>query len=379
MKLHRLVLTDFRNYQRCLWEASSSVTVLNGPNGSGKTNLLEALSLLAPGRGLRQAAITDLRRTGTTSWGIAATLENNAHVFQLSTGQNISLEEPGQEQPSANTRRHFLLDGRNIKSQAHIAGYYACIWLTPQMDRLFVEGASGRRRFLDRLVIALSPEHAQQMTAHERSVISRNRLLATRPQETIWLDSIEDSISRHAVAATACRLAFIERMNNTPFTGSDFPQSRFSLVCPIAAQLQQHPALHVEDWLRSVLKQNRVQDRERASTSLGAHRSDFTLYDIASQRPAHLSSSGQQKLMLLGIILSHIQHVTQIRGEGPLVLLDEPLVHLDHHHRTALLKSLPHLKTMTFLTGTEAEAFQGLPPDTEFISVKQGKLLPRNT
>ncbi|MBF0870701.1 DNA replication/repair protein RecF [Gluconobacter japonicus] len=366
MRLTRLALTDFRNYRHSVWKPETNISILTGENGSGKTNLLEAVSLLAPGRGLRNAPLQSLCRTEASQWGVAATLNHGLDQTLLGTGADLS----------ENSRRSFRLDGASVRSQAEIAQVFSCVWLTPQMDRLFLEGASGRRRFLDRLVMALTPDHARQMAAHERSVSSRNRLLADRPNETLWLASLEDSIARHAVAACAARLSLVESMNAHPFSGSDFPQSVLSLNCDITRKLMSASALQVEDWLRAKLRDSRTEDRTRGSTSVGAHKADFLLSDARTGRSAELSSSGQQKAMLIGVVLSHAALIEQSRGDAPVILLDEPLLHLDEPRRDALLVSLLNLNTPVLLTGTDAEPFSALTGKAGFFNVQDGHIQP---
>ncbi|MCQ0041242.1 MAG: DNA replication/repair protein RecF [Bombella sp.] len=365
MNLHRLTLTDFRNYRRCVWEPSATLSVLTGENGSGKTNFLEALSLLAPGRGLLGSPAHMLPRHGTTQWGVAAHLEREGQQFQLSTGLT---ERRG--------RRIFLLDGERTRTMAEIARLYSCVWLTPQMERLFLEGAGSRRRFLDRLTVALLPDHTQQLMAHERSVMSRNRILLEQPDETAWLTSLEESISRHAVAITAARLHLLETLEETPFGNEAFPQTLLELHCPIATALKASPALEVEDKLRHALQQSRLQDKARKSTSIGAHRADMSLRDAMTGRQAAHSSSGQKKIMLLSVILSHAHAISRVWGQAPVILLDEPLTHLDERRRIILMDSLSALKTTTILTGTEAEPFSSIRNIAAFFHVQNGALHP---
>lgn len=368
MKLLRLALTDFRNYQRAVWEPHSLINVLYGPNGSGKTNLLEALSLLAPGRGLHGTPSHRLNRNGTQQWGAVASLQSHGQHFRLATGC----------QGNGNNRRLFLLDDEPVKTQSDIAELCACVWLTPKMDRLFSEGASPKRRFLDRLVAALMPDHAKQLVAHDRSVASRNRILATQPNQSVWLDSVEASISRHAVAITAARLTALEQLHDSSLSVVDFPKVILNLRCSLAEQLRLSPALHVEDWLRDALKKRRETDRTKGLTSIGAHRADFIVSDSVSHQNAAFLSSGQQKIMLLSLILSHGRCVQKSWGEAPLILLDEPFVHLDEKHRSALIEALRPLQTTIVLTGTDAQLFSPMRGWADFIRVEEGNLYPEH-
>jgi len=367
MRLLRLSLTDFRSYPALSWRPASRIAVLFGPNGSGKTNLLEAVSLLMPGRGLRGARTTDLaRHGGAGGWAVAgrfATAEGDVDI-----GSGTPPEGPPD-------RRVFRLDGAAPRSQAEIAARVAAVWLTPQMDRLFQEALSGRRRFLDRLVWALEPGHAREVAAHEAAMVQRNRLLAEARQDPGWLAGLEDAMARHAVAATAGRIALVERLNALPaFPG--FPIARIGLVCPIAARLAEAPALTVEDWLRETLAANRGRDAAAGSTSVGAHRTDMALTEAASGTPAALASTGEQKALLIGVILRHASVIAAARGFTPLLLLDEPAVHLDPRRRAALFDALVRLPAQTLLTGTDAETFRPLSGVAEGLRVHGGELLP---
>ncbi len=326
------------------------MVVVFGANGSGKTNLLEAISLLLPGRGLRGARLAELPRHGAKSWAVAARFATTGGETDIGTG--TAPDGPAD-------RRVFRLDGAAPRSQAEIAQRVAAVWLTPQMDRLFQEGSSGRRRFLDRLVYALEPAHAREVAAFDTANAERNRLLAEGRAEPAWLAGLEEEMARHAVAATAARAVLVAHLNAALAGGAAgaFPAARMALVCPIAERLAGASALAVEDWLRVTLAANRARDAAVGSAAIGAHRADMTLTDAATGVPAALASTGQQKALLVGVILGHAALLAEARGFAPLLLLDEPAVHLDAVRRTALFEALVRLPAQVFVTGVDRETF----------------------
>ncbi|HVY17254.1 MAG TPA: DNA replication/repair protein RecF [Rhodopila sp.] len=374
LRLLRLKLTDFRNYPALTWHPAPRISVLFGANGSGKTNLLEAVSLLVPGRGLRGARAGDLaRHGGDGGWAVAGRFDTPEGETDIGTGALNQGE-----------RRAFRVDGAPPRSQAEIGRRIAAVWLTPQMDRLFTESLSGRRRFLDRLVWALEPNHAREIAAHDTAVGSRNRLLAEGRAkgrqdlgrlDPAWLAGIEDAIARHAVAATAARLILVRRLNEHT-AASGFPPARMDLACPIAERLASEPALAVEDWLRAELQASRTRDSAAGSTSLGAHRTDMLLTDLATGTPAALASTGQQKALLIGVILAHARLIETVRGFAPLLLLDEPAVHLDADRRSALWTVLMDLPAQTLVTGTDSETFLPLAGCASAWAVGGGQITP---
>jgi DNA replication and repair protein RecF len=360
LRLLRLTLTDFRNYPFLAWRPAARLSAIAGPNGSGKTNLLEALSLVVPGRGLRGAKGAELaRRDGPGQWAVAARLDTPEGTLDIGTG---TLPDGPPD------RRVFRMDGAAPRSQAEVAARLAAVWLTPQMDRLFQEGASGRRRFLDRLVYALEPGHAREVAAHDTAVAGRNRLLAAGRADPAWLSGLEDAIARHAVAATAARAALVARLNAAIAEGAaaPFPAARLGLSDPIADRLAEQRALATEHWLRDRLAATREADRAAGATGLGAHRADMTLTDAAGL-PAARASTGQQKALLIGTVLGHAALIAAARAAPPLLLLDEPAVHLDPQRRAALYAALIRLPAQVLLTGTDAEVFAPLAGHAEFL------------
>jgi DNA replication and repair protein RecF len=372
MRLLRLSLTDFRNYTALSWRPGARISVLFGPNGSGKTNLLEAISLLVPGRGLRGARNIDLpRRGGTGGWAVAGRFAGSDGEVDIGTG---TLAGPGAASATPE-RRVFRLDGATPRNQAEIAARVSAVWLTPQMDRLFHEGTSGRRRFLDRLVWTLEPGHAREVAAHDAAMAQRNRVLADARSEAAWLAGLEDAMARHAVAVTAARMALAARMNAVPPVAG-FPVAHVTLACPIAERLAAAPALAVEDWLRQSLADARVRDTAAGAAATGAHRSDIVLTDALSGISARLASTGEQKAMLIGVILRHAALIAEARGFAPILLLDEPAVHLDPERRTALFAALVKLPAQTLITGTDGATFLPLADSAEGLLVQGGELRP---
>ena len=366
--LSRLRLSDFRSWRVLDASFDASLICIAGENGAGKTNLLEAISLLAPGRGLRGARMAEFGRQQAGAglpWAVAGRFETRLGAMDIGTGTD----------PEGHSeRRVYRLDGQAVRSQAMLAERVAAVWITPQMDRLFQEGASGRRRFLDRLVWALEPGHAREVAAHDSAMAERNRLLGEGRADPSWLAGLEDAMARHAVAVAAARRALMLRLNAELVAGratGAFPAARLEIACPILGALAETPAVAVEDALRQGLAADRRRDAAR-----GAHKADLSLIHMPKSISAEFCSTGEQKALLVSVVLAHATLIAEARGFAPLLLLDEVAAHLDPVRREALFAALAGLPAQVFMTGTDLEVFAPLAGLGRLFSAGDGKLIP---
>jgi DNA replication and repair protein RecF len=372
LALTRLSLTRFRSYAALTARFDAPLAVLVGANGAGKTNLLEAISLLTPGRGLRGARLADIARREpdggiAANWAVAGRFVTPAGPLELGTG----VEQAGA------TRRSFLLDGAPPRSQAEIAVRVAAVWLTPQMDRLFQDGGAARRRFLDRLVWAIEPGHAREVAAYETALAERNRLLAGRA-DPAWLDALEDAMARHGIAVAAARRDLVARLNRALEAGlaGAFPAARAEIACDWTNALAAGPALAAEEAVRAQLRERRAADAAAGAARVGPHRADLALIHAPKNLPAALCSTGEQKALLVSVVLGHAALIAETRGFAPILLLDEVAAHLDAARREALFAALVTLPAQAFLTGTDARIFAPLARCAEAWRVDGGMLDP---
>jgi DNA replication and repair protein RecF len=371
--LSRLRLSDFRSWQVLDASFDASLICIAGENGAGKTNLLEAISLLAPGRGLRGARMAEFGRQQAGAglpWAVAGRFETRLGAMDIGTGTD----------PEGHSeRRVYRLDGQAVRSQAMLAERVAAVWITPQMDRLFQEGASGRRRFLDRLVWALEPGHAREVAAHDSAMAERNRLLGEGRADPSWLAGLEDAMARHAVAVAAARRALMLRLNAELVAGratGAFPAARLEIACPILGALAETPAVAVEDALRLGLAADRRRDAAAGGAARGAHKADLSLIHMPKSISAEFCSTGEQKALLVSVVLAHATLIAEARGFAPLLLLDEVAAHLDPVRREALFAALAGLPAQVFMTGTDLEVFAPLAGLGRLFSAGDGKLIP---
>lgn len=375
LAVRQLRLTDFRNYRQLRLDCGLEPVVLVGGNGTGKTNLLEALSFLAPGRGLRRARLDDVghrlrgEEPNTVPWAVAATLDTPDGRLAIGTGL-----EPGRGEGSP-SRRIVRIDGKAASSQTALGLHVAAVWLTPQLDRLFLDGASERRRFLDRLVTALHPQHAGDVAAYEHALRQRARVLAEGGRDPHWFTALEDTMARHGVALAAARADTVHRLDAAARLGiGPFPRAALAMAGEVDGWLDTMAALDAEDRLRAELAANRLRDAEAGTTSIGPHRSDLAVRHLDLDLPAAEGSTGQQKAVLVSIALAHARLVAMSRGRPPLLLLDEISAHLDAERRTALFDEVVALGAQSWMTGTDAELFAPLRGRAQILCVADGSI-----
>ena len=370
VRLTRLRLTNFRNYAALDLPLQPRSVVFAGDNGAGKTNLLEAISLLAPGRGLRRATYEEITREGSEGgFAVHATLDGAFGAVEIGTGT------AGYSAPDGSRRTR--INGASAKSAEAMLEWVRVVWLTPAMDALFTGPAADRRRFLDRLVLAIDPGHGQRALDYEKAMRGRNRLLAEDSRDHGWLAAIEAQMAETGVAIAAARVellrllaAMIERM---PGDGP-FPQADIALSGTVEGAIAKSSATEVEEIYRRRLAEGRAGDRASGRTLEGPHRSDLLVRHRPKDMAAEYCSTGEQKALLVGIVLSHARLAGEISGQVPLVLLDEIAAHLDQRRRAALFSILEDIGCQAFMTGTEAALFFSLAGKAQFLTVDKGRV-----
>lgn len=366
VRVSHLRLSDFRNHADLELDFSGRSVVLIGQNGVGKTNVLEALSLLAPGRGFRRATLAEMARFGGSGgFSVLADVEGAFGTVRIGTGAVVG--EPG---------RRVLVNGEPQKGSERLSDHLRLIWLIPAMDGLFTGSAGDRRRFLDRLVLAVDPAHGRRVSAYEQAVASRNRLLETRDADVAWLDAVETEIATTGVAVAAARRETVHCLARLIETRPDgdgaFPRATVQLTGDVDAALEGTAAADIEDWLRADLRAGRSRDRAAGRTLVGPHRSDLAVRHAEKDMPASASSTGEQKALLTGLVLAQAALVTELTGNPPILLLDEVAAHLDARRRRALVGLIAALGVQAFMTGTEAAPFEGFSGEAEIIVIPDG-------
>jgi len=371
-RIRRLSLTNFRSYHAASLETVGDDPIaLIGPNGAGKTNILEAISWLAPGRGLRHATLEDVAfNEGDGSWAVSAEIEGALGLATLGTG----IEPPiGDATPT----RRYRIDREAVSGSA-FADHLRVLWLVPAMDGLFTGSAGERRRFLDRLVLAINAEHGTRVNALDRALRSRNRLLENPHPDVHWLDAIEHETAELAVAVAAARTDAVTRLAATLAARADpsgaFPSASIAIEGALEGMVPNMPAVDVEDRYRSTLRDNRGRDAAAGRTLDGPHTSDLQVIYTPKSIAARDASTGEQKALLIGLVLAHAALVTQMTGIAPIVLLDEVVAHLDPNRRAALFDTLAHLGAQVWVTGADPAAFSDRISRLQAFRIENGKV-----
>lgn len=363
--LSRLRLSAFRNYASAALDLDGRHLVLTGPNGAGKTNLLEAVSLLSPGRGLRRASFDTLANQATDQpWAVAATVETPDGPVDIGTGA------------ATDGGRRVRINGANARAIEDMSDYLRVLWLTPAMDGLFTGPAGDRRRFLDRLVTTLVPSHSAAVSSYESAMRQRNRLLE-EGADPRWLTALEAEMAAHAAALHFARvdaLGHLQAMIAASLDDTAFPAAQLSLTDLFGDQPDLASSAGLETEMRARWAAGRSLDKAAGRTLHGPHRVDFEVLYAQKQVPAALGSTGEQKALLVGLILAHARLVRQQTGIAPFLLLDEIAAHLDPDRRAALFGALEALGSQCLMTGTDPMLFEALGSDAQRVTVRDGRL-----
>lgn len=373
--LTQLSLQNFRCYEQArLADIDSGLVVLCGQNGAGKTNILEAVSLLTPGRGLRSVKSTDMQRYDSPeAWGVSAKVRTGGGEVTLGIGLNPE-----------NGRRVVRINGVDAKSQMALSDYMSCLWLTPLMDRLFVEGVSGRRRFLDKLIFTFDAGHSGRVTRYENAMRQRSKILQDENPDATWLEGLEAQMAETGVAIAAARLDFTTRLQNfcnlsDKSEESFFPKAHLSVKGTIEELLENMPAVEVENLFAYQLLQSREQDGRIGGAATGPHKSDLSVIYVAKNVQAVHCSTGEQKALLIGIILAHGRMMAAERGAPPILLLDEIAAHLDEGRRQALFERLQNLGGQVWMSGADPVLFESILGKAQFFDVESAQVSPQKT
>ena len=371
----RLTLRNFRSYAEAELGVGATPVVLAGPNGAGKTNILDAISLLSPGRGLRGAKLGEHVRRGPSApsdalWAVAAQVTRGGETYDVGTGLTLG--------PQGGERRQVRLNGAPAQSSAELGELVQMLWLTPAMDRLFIEGASGRRKFLDRLVLGFDAGHARVTTRYETAMRERARLLKYGPRDPAWLDALEAEMVDAGIAMAMARAATVERLNRALDArggAGAFPAAQLALDGETDALLTELGD-GAREALRERLTRARIRDAEAGRTTFGPHLTDLSVRHTAKRADARECSTGEQKALLISIVLADAWELAAARdGHAPLLLLDEIAAHLDATRRAALFEEILALGAQAWMTGTDLSLFEGLGARAEVFHVKDGQFV----
>ncbi|MDO4162374.1 MAG: DNA replication/repair protein RecF [Pseudomonadota bacterium] len=385
----RLTLSDYRNYKHLRIETDIAPIVITGENGSGKTNILEALSFLTPGRGLRSAKLADIKRLVpnedsvpqpmTEGWSVAAEILKSNEEYSIGTGTQKGFHEETEEDEIRNFERRIVkINHQKVSQQTELGKYISAIWVTPQMDRLFLGGPQPRRSFLDRLVYAFDLEHAKRTANFEHLYRQWFQILKSGQADTVWLQSVEADMAALGVAIAAARRELIARLNTFIAHEPDdiFPDVRLELDGTIEKMLDTLPAVKIENFYAEQLAKQRRNVIYNDYVD-GVNRTDFKVYFKKKNMPAELCSTGEQKALLVSIILAQTKCQILDKGFAPILLLDEVTTHLDDKKRDALLSKITALHLQAWITSTESQNFDAIRNIARFFEVRHNQVIPK--
>lgn len=370
--LTKLKLDNFRNYTRLALELDQRHVILTGANGAGKTNLLEAVSFLSPGRGLRRAKYENVATNGSAgSWNIFAELESAQGATSIGTGlQQTSF--------GVETTRKVRIDGTSAKAADELLDHLRLMWLVPAMDGLFTGPAGDRRRYLDRLVLAINPGHGRRVSNFEKSMRSRNKLLAEDFPDASWLDAVEIQMAGHGVAIASARVELVSLLSSviirTNDENSPFPDALIQLDGTLESLVGESAASDCEMEYTNTLRAARRLDAAARRTLQGPHRTDMKVIHRPKSMPAAMCSTGEQKALLVGLMLAHARLTGELSGFAPVLLLDEIAAHLDKARRAALFVMIDELGCQAWMSGTDIELFTALEHRANFLHVENGEV-----
>ncbi|MBX2833727.1 MAG: DNA replication/repair protein RecF [Micavibrio sp.] len=370
--IHDLKLYNFRSYSSLLLkDIEAGFNVFFGANGAGKTNILEALSLFSPGKGLRGAKYSEMQNVGAPApWVVSANLATEYGPIQIGTGLDGQAE-----------KRVVRIQGESAKGQSAMSEHISCVWLTPQMDRLFLDSSSHRRKFLDRLVFTFDPAHSGRVTRYENAMRQRSKVLQqayrdNRDYDPLWLTGLEKQMAETGVSIAAARTEFVRNLQGVcnSFDNPYFPRASLRAKGTLEELLNSAPALEIEEVFRYQLEESRKVDQVTGGAATGPHKGDLDVYMADKNMPAEHCSTGEQKALLIGIILAHSHLILGEKGFAPLLLFDEVAAHLDDQRRKGLFDLLEDLKTQIWLTGTDENLFSALQGRARFYCVDQSSV-----
>ncbi|SCX05420.1 DNA replication and repair protein RecF [Agrobacterium sp. DSM 25558] len=367
--LTRLKLNAFRNYAEASLRLDQRHVVLTGDNGSGKTNLLEAISFLSPGRGLRRATLSDVTQVGAENIGFSIFAEVTGMDGDVAIGTGVEGEGEA-------LSRRLRLNGTPVRSVDELTDHLRVLWLTPSMDGLFTGSSSDRRRFLDRLVLSLDPSHGRRASDFEKAMRGRNRLLSDGRFDPVWLEGIEKQMAELGISMAVARhemLGLLRALIESRGNDANFPTALLTLSGFMDGEFHR-PAVDLEDEYLALLKDNRYRDAGAGRTLDGPHRADLYVRHAEKDMDAGRCSTGEQKALLVGLILAHAQLTANMTGHAPVLLLDEIAAHLDEGRRAALFDLIHALGGQSFMTGTDASMFSGLQDRAQFFNVSDGSI-----